>query len=434
MKKIIPNIILRLTAAALLALLPIAVHAADGTWTADATGYWHFDANWAGGVIADGVGSTATFTSFKSNPLYIALELPRTIGQLVEKNAGVPELQFGGAQTLTLDNSGAMPVIDVNTPGLMRLSCPLATTMGFVKTGKGMLWLNGDNTALDTTAKIVIAEGGLFNQHETGLGDATIVVSNGCYLSFWIGGAFGNDFHLHGLAASKATIFADGVATGNGGSFTLTGQVNLHTTASVSGSSPDQSITLQGPVTGEGGLIKDGKLALIFTGAEKTYAGSTIISNGTFAVDGAVVRASAVTNYAGSVLAGNGGNLAGSATIFNTAKVTPGRLKQVGTLTVKKLNCLRGATIVFDLSPTKLTEGGKENDLLIITNLALLGKTPVHLDFTSDEKIVAGRRVVIRYNEAIGLEKLTLSPAATALPCHPVLDIATKGEVAIVTQ
>ncbi|MCX6896550.1 MAG: hypothetical protein NTZ16_13855 [Verrucomicrobia bacterium] len=434
MKTTTPRTILHLTAAALLSLLPVAARAADGTWIANATGYWHFEANWADGVIADGEGSTATFTTFKASPLYIALELPRTIGSIVETNNGSPDLHFGGAQTLTLDNAGAMPVIDVHTPGLMRISCPLAGKPGFVKKGRGMLWLNGDNQALESSAAIAVAEGALFNQHETGLGNATVAVSNGCFLSFWIGGTCANAFHLYGTGGSKTTLFADGVVTGNGGSFALTGAVNLHTTVSVSGSSPDQTITLQGPVTGEGGLVKDGKLTLIFSGEEKTYTGSTVISNGTFAVDGTVIRASAVTNCAGTVLAGNGGKLLGSATILNTAKVTPGRIKQVGSLTVNKLNCLRGATLVFDLSPTSLTEGGNANDLLTVTNLALLGKTPVHLNFTSGEPVAAGRRVIIRYTEAAGLENLALSPAAVALPCHPTLDTATKGEVAIVTQ
>jgi len=55
----------RLIAAALVAagLFPAAATAADGNWSNVNGGNWSDAANWTGGVVADGVGSTATFAT-----------------------------------------------------------------------------------------------------------------------------------------------------------------------------------------------------------------------------------------------------------------------------------------------------------------------------------------------------------------------------------
>src|SRR5262245_28706744 len=66
--------------------------AADGIWAADADGSWANGANWVGGVIADGPGSTAYFTNDVTAARVITFDGNRTIGNLIfgDANTGTP--------------------------------------------------------------------------------------------------------------------------------------------------------------------------------------------------------------------------------------------------------------------------------------------------------------------------------------------------------
>jgi autotransporter-associated beta strand protein len=124
--------------------------AQDGSWTALASGIWSSPANWSGGIVADGAGSTATFaTAGLTVPLTVTLDTNRTIGNLVFDN---PTNNFGwtvrGTTTLTL-SSGATPSIAVNNANISAtLTATLAGTQGFVKNGAGLLSLTSNNTGL----------------------------------------------------------------------------------------------------------------------------------------------------------------------------------------------------------------------------------------------------------------------------------------------
>src|SRR5689334_16803203 len=79
----------RLLAAALVAagLLPAVAAAADGIWNNVNGGNWSDAASWAGNVIADGAGSTATFATPNLTQLTtVTLDTNRTIGNVVFGN------------------------------------------------------------------------------------------------------------------------------------------------------------------------------------------------------------------------------------------------------------------------------------------------------------------------------------------------------------
>jgi autotransporter-associated beta strand protein len=123
-----------------------------------------------------------------------------------------------------------------------------------------------------------------------------VVVSNGCYLSFWKGGDLPNSFTLNGLGVEvegqtqSALMASSGTAASD---FTVEGTVTLNATSDIGGSYSNQLITLNGLVTGPGGLVKNGytgylastngvgpgTLLLAYSGND--YAGGTWVNAGT---------------------------------------------------------------------------------------------------------------------------------------------------------
>ncbi|MDD2597749.1 MAG: hypothetical protein PHO37_00785 [Kiritimatiellae bacterium] len=57
------------------------VFAADGVWSNTAGGTWSVSSNWEAGMIADGVGSSATFNGSVSAPVVVNAGF--TLGMLI---------------------------------------------------------------------------------------------------------------------------------------------------------------------------------------------------------------------------------------------------------------------------------------------------------------------------------------------------------------
>ena len=84
------------TALALFASIPAA--AQDGTWITSAAGAynWSDAANWQSGVVADGAGHTANFTTAGlTGNVFVTMDTARTIGSLVFDDAFNVESQDG---------------------------------------------------------------------------------------------------------------------------------------------------------------------------------------------------------------------------------------------------------------------------------------------------------------------------------------------------
>lgn len=271
-----------------------ALRAANGSWAVDASGNWNTNANWAGGVVADGVGSTAWFTNLLTSSCVVSNTSTRLLGNL---NFGCTTglgWTVNGGSALTLTNPAAAPVITCwpvsGSSSSCRISTPLGGSQGLVKKGTGIVWLNANNSAL--SGPLIIAEGRVYNQNASGLGSMSVVVSNGCYLDFWVGGIFNQNFVLNGIGAAqegsaRSVLQADSVTSGAGGSFTINGTITLNATSDIGGSSPDQVMNLNGRVTGSGGLVKNGFSngggTLVLAGTN-TYTGSTTLLRGTVRV------------------------------------------------------------------------------------------------------------------------------------------------------
>src|SRR5215831_7255220 len=107
--------VLLLVLPGLLVSLPSAL-AASGTWVLPAGGSWTNAASWSGGIIADGSGNNANFSTVTlSSDAIVTLDAARTIGNLTFDDHAATKhnwfLNSGSAGSLTL--AGTTPTITV---------------------------------------------------------------------------------------------------------------------------------------------------------------------------------------------------------------------------------------------------------------------------------------------------------------------------------
>jgi len=136
-------------------VLPRIAPAQSGTWTNTVTGNWSVGGNWSGGIVADGPGSTADFSTVDiTSAVTIHLDSTRTNGNLtfgdITTNSAAGwtlDNNGNGANILTL--AGGTPTISVNALGgtnVATISCVIAGSSGLIKTNPGTLRLIGANS------------------------------------------------------------------------------------------------------------------------------------------------------------------------------------------------------------------------------------------------------------------------------------------------
>jgi hypothetical protein len=131
-------------------------HAADGTWNptgfvsgGNATGLWSTPTNWTGGIVANGAGFQANFSTLNiGSDSTVSLDSSRTIGRLIFGDATTASNNWfldnsgNAANILTLDNTGGTgaPKITVNNQ-TTTISAILAGINGVTLTGgTGATW------------------------------------------------------------------------------------------------------------------------------------------------------------------------------------------------------------------------------------------------------------------------------------------------------
>ena len=173
--------------------------AADGTWTNVSGGNWSDPLNWLGGIVADGAGSKADFSTLDLTAFpVVTLDSPRTIGSLVfgDTDTSSPGGWVLTNSTLTLSNSSATPLITVNAMNSIGLGFDatndvivlsvLAGGQGFIKKGGGTLTLANTNVM----GSVQIDEGYVAPTKGTSLGTGNQEVRyNGGGLRFPTGAA-----------------------------------------------------------------------------------------------------------------------------------------------------------------------------------------------------------------------------------------------------
>ena len=327
-----------------------------GAWSADADGDWSDLNNWSGGVLADGAGYTADFSTLNiTADRTVTLDTPRSIGTLKFGDPSGTQnwiLTNSAGCTLTLDNGSASPAIIVANTATLAL--PIAGTNGLTKSGSGTLILSGNNSPtgtlfVDTSGTgsanndgaVCIAGSGAVANFASPIyirdnnsasstlqldgSQANITVPQGISLA----GRNSSVVSIQNLAGSN-TIAGDFILTSGGGNYWFEcDRGTLDLAGAIPASAPTVpngrtltfmgagNVTVSGPINNANGytvnVVKTNSGTLTLNGVN-TFTGFTAINGGTLAGDGSI--AGPVTISAGGNLA-PGGAAVGILTIDN---------------------------------------------------------------------------------------------------------------------
>jgi autotransporter-associated beta strand protein len=344
-------------------------HAQSGTWNLSGAGNWSGTANWQGGTVADGSGSTATFTSGGATTVH--LDGSRTIGNLTFSTAGTYLIDNNGSASNILTLAGTTPTINVAGSTTVTISSQIAGTAGLTKFNGGasssVLILTGSNTYSGTTTLSGGNVGFLQINANAALGASDLFI-NSANGGLRYGAAF-NDLRNIAFGSSGGRIDTNGFdvtissafsgSIGVGGSFTKQGTGTL---------------TLAGAnnLTGPGGVSVTGGALQIDSDAR---LGS---GTGTLLLNGGAIRYGASFNDLRSITLGtndgtidtNGFNAVYSGTITGIAGQDLTKAGS-GTLTISSNQSYAGATNVN--AGTLLINGTTGSGNVTVASLATLG-------------------------------------------------------------
>ena len=181
------------------------------TWT-DATsgGLWSSNANWSGGMIADGTDAVADFSMLNiTSDNTVHLDSTRTVGSLLfgdQTPSNNWTLDNNGSTTniLTLAVSNGTPTITVVDQTAM-ISAVLTGSSGLTKTGPGTLALNA--SVANTLSGTSTVAGGILDLKSSGaLGSSSVQVQSGAEVLSH-GSTYANAFTLAGTGVNGAGSF-----------------------------------------------------------------------------------------------------------------------------------------------------------------------------------------------------------------------------------
>lgn len=234
-----------------------------GVWTNDASGNWGVSNNWSNGLIANGAGFIADFSTLNITAnRTVTLDGARSIGGLkFGDTSGAQNWVLNGGDTLTLDGGSTnVPTIAVNQ-NTATISAPLSGGNGLAKNGNGTLALSGTNTlggSLYVDAGAVNLTGGSLTF--TGSGASSIGYENSTGV-----------MNLNGTFAALGNVWVGG-SDQSGSGYSAIGTLNISGGAAYFGG----SAAYGGP------HFADGSLAI---GAGNNYqnscSGTVTVSSGT---------------------------------------------------------------------------------------------------------------------------------------------------------
>ncbi len=230
--------------------------AADGTWNGT-SGDWTNTAIWDGGIVADGAGSTASFTATLTADATVTVDAPITIGSITFTDSGPTgfdlTLAGNGSDALELDGGGGAAQVTVTDAArTLAISGVLAGSQGFAKAGPGRLSLSG---VANTVA-------------------GTITLQDGS-LQVAADGSFGQVGQI--TVSQPAEIFTDAACLEIAACRSFT----LDDTLTVAG--PDgggSQVGIAGGIAGSGGLSLAGPTTDLTLSGANAFAGSVSIAAG----------------------------------------------------------------------------------------------------------------------------------------------------------
>ena len=300
--------VLACAAVAMLAFGDVA-QAASGTWTSPSSGNWSTTGNWSGGVVADGSGSTADFSTIDiTSDVTVTLDSSRTLTSMTFGDTDTVTAAgwtISGANTLTV---GTITVNALGTGKEVLISSLVSGTI--VKAGAGILTLNGNSTATIggyQRGTININDGTWTANADLrfagGTGSATMVLAGSTTMTR--GGtlilADGSNAHTGTLTLkgnSELTVTGS-LQTNRGTGLTNRGILNVQENAilkittnldvgKIAGGTNDRT---RGDFTQSGGTTTVGAAVRIANSGDNNHGqGNITISGGTFAADRLEIR------------------------------------------------------------------------------------------------------------------------------------------------
>jgi autotransporter-associated beta strand protein len=266
-----------------------------------------------------------------TGPLLVGNQTTGGRGGIVGMSGGTLNVNDTASGLLLVKNNGAGTNQTANfsmTGGMANLGAITFGADNSTASGSTATVTIGSSSGPNTQAGLYVGSGGIV-KNATDANMTTAVNLSGGIL-----GATADWSTAHPIALSSANSF---VATINAGDSSN----NAH------------NITLNGPVTGTGGLTKTGNGKLILSGTSTpSYGGVTTVSAGTLEVDGGLTGTSAVNVTGTGILVANNA--------LNNAPITvTGTLKGTGAGNGSSVTINSGGTIAPGASPGTMNTGSQ---------------------------------------------------------------------------
>ncbi|HET6407873.1 MAG TPA: autotransporter-associated beta strand repeat-containing protein, partial [Chthoniobacteraceae bacterium] len=249
------------------------------TWSNAAGGAWPTGTNWAGGVVANGAGNIADFSTLDITAARtVNLDGARTIGGLKfgdSNNTHDWTLATGSAGPLTLDPTSGLAIVEV-TNRVTNISAVLAGNEGLQKEGAGTLRISGANTIT---------------------GD--LIVNNGVL-------QLGNNAAINGFSSVINVNANAGIVGGNGTTLVIFDNTNIGAgrTVNLNSGSGNLRTTLMGQNNGiwQGDVVISGASPAAINATAGTF---TINGNVTGSAGGFFARGAGTGVMNGNINVGN---------------------------------------------------------------------------------------------------------------------------------
>jgi autotransporter-associated beta strand protein len=261
----------------------------DAAWIADGDGAWSTGANWFGGNAPVTITGSAFFSGVITEARTVTVDAPVSVGGLAFDATN--RYTLAGAAALTLDNGTQQTAIT-----LQRGSHIVAAPLAVAGAADLSLALNGNTLTLEAP---VSGEGAALTLASAG----TVQLSNSV-VDTALTVAAGNLNLFDGAAVNGPVRSAGGMITAIAGASAFNGPVELPPGARSLRANSGSTLTVNGPVVGQGTLFKDNSGGtLVLAHADNTYTGGTRVNGGIFALSGAAVPGTGPVIFEGGVLA-----------------------------------------------------------------------------------------------------------------------------------